>query len=148
VVSLVVEDDDIALGPQGPTYPPDHLVGGLLEPVRVAVGAGEDLLRERRRLEGLAPDEAVEVRDLDLRRLQGVELIRREQVTLGVVVAREVRAQDLEAVADRDPGSDDKERVAEALVLGVGQLVERCQAMSMAITTVLPEPVAILNAIR
>ena len=42
-----------------------------------------------------------------------------------VVVAGQVRAKDLEAVADRDARRDDQERVREALVLRVGQLVQR-----------------------
>jgi len=42
----------------------------------------------------------------------------------------------------------DEERVGEPRVLGAGELVEGLQAMSIAMTTVLPLPVAILNAIR
>ena len=73
----------------------------------------------------VAPDEAVEVGDLDLRGLQRLELVRREEVALLVVVAGEVRPQDLEAVADGDARRDDEEGVGEPLVLGVGELVER-----------------------
>ena len=46
------------------------------------------------------------------------------------------------------PGRDDEEGVGEAGVLRVGGLVERCQAISIAMTTVLPVPVAILCATR
>ncbi len=51
-------------------------------------------------------------------------MIGSEEIAFHVVVAGEVRAQNLEAVADGDPGRDDEERVAEALVLGIGELVE------------------------
>ncbi len=47
-------------------------------------------------------DEAVEVRDLDLGGLERLELIRRQEVALVVVVAGQVGPQDLQAVADRD----------------------------------------------
>jgi hypothetical protein len=90
----------------------------------------------------------VEVGDLDLRGLQRVELIGGEKVAFPVIVAREVGPQDLEAVADRDAGGDDEERIGEPLVLGLASLLSVCQAMSIAMTTVLPDPVAILKAIR
>ncbi len=67
----------------------------------------------------------MEVGDLDLRRLERLQLVRGQEVALLVVVASKVRAQDLQAVADRDAGRDDEERVRESLVLGVGELVER-----------------------
>ena len=54
----------------------DHLARRLLEPLGVAVAAGEDLLGERGRLHLLAADEGVVVGDLDRRRLEAVELLR------------------------------------------------------------------------
>ena len=90
----------------------------------------------------------MEVRDLDLGRLQGVELVRREEIALLVVVALEVGPQDLEAVADGDPGVTTRNVSLKRLSWGLASLFSACQAMSMAMTTVLPDPVAILNAIR
>ena len=51
VVGLVVDHDDVLLVAEGPADPADHLLGRFLELVEVAVGAGEDLLGERCRLE-------------------------------------------------------------------------------------------------
>jgi hypothetical protein len=42
--------------------------------------------------------------DLDLHSLQGLELVPGEEIALLVVVARQIGPEDLEAVADRDPG--------------------------------------------
>ena len=67
---------------------------------------------------------------------------------LAVVVFRVVGQQHAQAVADGDAGSDDQESVGEAVVLGLASLLRACQAMSIAMTTVLPLPVAILNAMR
>jgi hypothetical protein len=49
-------------------------------------------------------------------------------------------------VTDRDARRDDEEPLREAGVAGVYTLLIVCQAISIAITTVLPVPVAIFNA--
>ena len=124
MVGLVVEDNDVLLGPEPPADAADHLFGRFLEGVRVAIRAGENLLRKRGRLQGVVAQEGVEVRDLDAGSLEGLELVGGDQIALGVVIAGEVRSEDLEPVFDRDARRDNEERVREAFVLGVGQLVQ------------------------
>ena len=53
--------------------------------------------------------------------LQG---FRRDDVALAVVVLRIVGQEHPQAVADRDAGSDDEERVREPGVLRIGELIE------------------------
>src|SRR4051794_9957790 len=150
-VGLVVEDDDVLLRAERATDPANHLVGGLLELVSVSLGAGEDLLRERGgpfECPSIAPNEAMEVCDLDLGRLKRLELIRREEIALLVVVAGQVRPKDLQSVPDRDARVTTRKASENRLSWALASLLSACQAMSMAMTTVFPEPVAILKAIR
>ena len=73
----------------------------------------------------------------------------RHDVALAVVVVRVVRQQHAQPVADGDAGRDDQERIARSgRPGGSSSLFSACHAMSMAMTTVLPEPVAILKAMR
>jgi hypothetical protein len=67
----------------------------------------------------------VEVRHEDTGVLETDELIRGDEVALDVVVAGQVGEEHRQAVADRDARGDDEERVREAAVLRVGELVER-----------------------
>ena len=84
-----------------------------------------------------------------LARPSSVDQVRRHEVALAVVVVRVVGQQHAEPVADRDPRRHDEERVARTgCPAGWPALLSACQAMSIAMTTVLPDPVAILSASR
>ena len=73
----------------------------------------------------------------------------RHDIALAVIVLRVVGQQHAQPVADGDAGRDDQGKVSEKRAsCGLARLLRVCQAMSMAMTTVLPEPVAILNAVR
>ena len=111
VVRLVVEDHEVLRGAEHPADAADHLARRLLEPVEVAARAGEDLLGQRRRLLLLAADEGVVVGDLDRRRLEPVQLLRRDEVHRPVEGLRIVGQQHAEAVADGDARRDDQEAV-------------------------------------
>jgi len=65
-----------------------------------------------------------------------------------VVVAGEVRPQDLQSVPDRDARVTTRKASENRLSWALASLLSACQAMSIAMTTVLPEPVAILKAMR
>ena len=91
MVGLVVDHDDVLLGPEGPADSADHLLGRFPEGVGVAVRAGENLLRERGGLKRIVAQERVEVGDLDAGGLEGLQLVRSDQVAFGVVVAGQVR---------------------------------------------------------
>ena len=73
----------------------------------------------------LAQLEGVEVGDEDLRLAKLFLSCGRDDVALAVVVLRVVGQQHAQPVADGDAGRDDEERVGEAGVLRVGELVER-----------------------
>ena len=97
---------------------------------------------------GLAALELVVVGDDDLRLAEVATRSVGDEVAQLVVVLVVLGEQDAEPVADRQAGGDDEEPVGEARVVRAGRtLFSVCQAMSIAITTVLPEPVAILSAI-
>lgn len=72
----------------------------------------------------------------------------RDEVAKPVVVLGVVGQEDAEPVADGDPRGDDQERIGEPGILGIRELVEHCHAISIPMTTVFPEPVAILKATR
>lgn len=92
---------------------------------------------------------SVEIGDEDLGFFQFAAHFFGHDVERAVVVARFVGVENAETVANGDARRDDEEGIGEAGRFGVGQLVECvCQATIMAMTTVLPEPVAILNATR
>ncbi len=125
VVRLVVEDHEILRGAEHPADAADHLARRFLEPVEVAARAGEDLLGQCRCLLLLPSDEGVVVGDLDRRRLESVQLLRRHEVHRPVEGLGIVGQEHAEAVADGDPRRDDEEAGAEPLVVRVGELVER-----------------------
>ena len=56
------------------------------------------------------------------------------------------RQEHPQAVLDRDAGRDDQESVREQLGAGAPRELTACQAISIAMTVVLPLPVAILKA--
>ena len=87
MVGFVVDDDDVLLRPERPADATHHLFGRFPEGVRVAIRAGENLLRERGRLQGVVAQEGVEVGDLDSGGLQGLELVGGDQIALRVVIA-------------------------------------------------------------
>jgi len=66
----------------------------------------------------------VEIGDDDFGLLELLARVFGDEVELAVVVVGIVGEQDAEAVADGNAGGDDEERVGEAVVLRVGQLVE------------------------
>ena len=68
--------------------------------------------------------------------------------SLAVVVIRVVRQQHPQPVADGDPGRDDRKASENRASCGFASLLSVCQAISIAMTTVLPLPVAILIAMR
>ena len=70
----------------------------------------------------------------------------RDQVAQVVVVLGVLGQQHPEPVADRDPGVTTRNRLAKRASRGDCTLLMVCQAMSIAITTVLPAPVAIFSA--
>ena len=81
-----------------------------------------------------------------LRLRQLLAQVGRHDVDLAVVVVRIVWQQHAQAVADGDARRDDQEGVGEARILASRRsLLSACQAMSIAITTVLPLPVAIFE---
>ena len=125
VVRLVVEDHDVLRIAEDPADSPDHLRRRLPEAFIVAVRAGQNSLRERGGLNLLPPDEGVVVGHENRGRLEPIELVGGHEVHRPVIVAGIVRVEDPESVADRDPGGDDEEPVAEPAVLRVGGLVER-----------------------
>jgi hypothetical protein len=51
-------------------------------------------------------------------------------------------------VADRDPGGDDEDCAGEPIIPGLRRLLSAWQAISMDMTTVLPVPVAMMQATR
>ena len=125
VVRLVVEHDDLALRAQISEDSPHHLVGRLGEHARGVTLGEQHLLRGLWRAELLLRLEGVEVGDHDLRGSEVWQPVRGDEVHLPVVVRRVARQENAQPVADRDSGADDEERVAEAPILGVGDLVER-----------------------
>jgi hypothetical protein len=107
----------------GPINAPHDLIGRFRERPRL-VGP-EELLGEPSRVPGLAGQEGVVVRDHDLRAIELLEQIGRQEVALAVVVVRIVREEHPQPVPNGDPRADDQERVAEPTVLRVGELVQR-----------------------
>ena len=114
----------------------------------------------------------MEVGNEDLCFAQFRHLVGREDIVVAIIILRVVRQKDAQPVADGDAGSNDEKHVRKACILGLAILFKACQAMSiagddekgvaetgtpprrghgfrrqaisMAMTTVLPEPVAIL----
>jgi len=68
----------------------------------------------------------------------------RDQIELFVVVVR-AWLQDLQTVFDGETGCDDKDIFEKRLSCGLVTLFRICHEMSMAMTMVLPEPVAIFE---
>ena len=72
----------------------------------------------------------------------------RHQFATGVVAVRVVRLQDTETILDRQTGRDDEKAAREVFASGAADALIVCQAMSMAMTVVLPAPVASFSASR
>ena len=89
------------------------------------VAAGQDALGQLAGRDLLAQQEGVEVGDHDLGAVEPFHQLGRHHVELAVVVVGVVGQQHAQAVADGDARRDDEERVAEAGVLRVVDLVER-----------------------
>ena len=81
-------------------------------------------------------------------RLDVVEHVARDQLAAGVVAVRVVRLQDAQAVLDGEAGRDDQEAAGEVLAAGRRTALTVCQAISIAMTVVLPAPVASFSARR
>ena len=101
-----------------------------------------------RELDPLAELEGVVVGDDDLGPVDVVEHVARHQLAAGVVAVRVVRLQDAQAVLDGEAGRDDEEAAGEVLAAGRRTALMVCQAMSIAMTVVLPAPVASFSARR
>lgn len=89
------------------------------------------------------------VRDQDLAGSQKVAVGGRHEIELGVVIiAPAVRPEDLEALLDREIRAADEHGVGEAVIARHTGAVAKGPGDDIAITTVLPLPVAILQANR
>ena len=138
MVGFVVEDDDVFLGAQLAADAPDHLVGRFGKDAGSAVGensfcelAGTDLFAEQER---------VKVGDDDPGLAELFELMTGDDVAQTVIIIGVVGKQHTQPVANRDARADDQERLAEAGILRARELVDACQAISMAMTRSFPSP--------
>ncbi len=85
------------------------------------------------------------VGDDDLGAAEVGEHVGRHQLAVRVVAVGVARQQDAQAVLDGDAGRDDQEAAARSACCPSATALTVCQAMSMAMTVVLPLPVAILQ---
>ena len=148
MVGFVVEDDDVLLAAQLAADAAHHLVGRLGERARLA-------LRSRIALVSLpasprlAQQEGVEVGDDDLGLAEPLEQVGRARCRAGGSSSRgsfgsSTRSRSRMVM----PGVTIRNASEKRASCGLASLLSACQAMSIAMTTVLPEPVAILNAMR
>ena len=124
VVRLVVEDEDVLHAHQVGHDALEHLAFGL-ERVELLAAALEQRAAALRELDPLAELEGVVVGDDDLRALDVVEHVGRDQLAACVVAVGVVRLEDAQAVLDREPGRDDEEAAREALALRAADGVDR-----------------------
>ena len=97
---------------------------------------------------GVPRQERVVVDDFDLRLEQGVPEVGRDQIALAVVVVLALGCSTPRRSRIVMPGVTMRKRFAKRASLGAITLLIVCQAMSIAITTVLPAPVAIFRPTR
>ena len=88
------------------------------------------------------------VGDDDLRPLDVVEHVAGHEFAAVVVAVGIVRLEDPQAIFDREAGRDDEKAAREVLTARRRTALIVCQAMSMAMTVVLPAPVASFSARR
>ena len=146
VMGLVVDDDDVPLAAQFAADAVHHLVGRLGERTRLTVG--QNLLGQLAGVDRLAQLEGVVVGDDDLGLAELIMELRRNEVALAVVVLGSFGSSTRSRSRMVMPGVTMRNVSEKRASCGLASLLSVCQAMSMAMTTVLPEPVAILKAMR
>ena len=122
MVGLVVDHDDVLLFAQLTANTAHHLVRGLGEGAGTSVA--QNLLGDFGGLPLLAQLEGVEVGDEYLGLAQFRQQVRTHHVHLAVVVVGVAGKEDTQPVTDGDARGHYQERVGEAGVLWVGDLVE------------------------
>ena len=120
---LVVDDDDVLLAGEIAAHPPDDLIGRFNEGARLA--AGQDRLGQPRRVAAFVREEGVIVGDQDARLAEPLEQVRRQHVALAIVVVRVARQEDAQTIPNGDARRHDQERVREARILAILELVQR-----------------------
>src|SRR5712671_1625855 len=123
MVGFIVEDNDALLV----TELSAHALHNLVRCLRESTGlvATEQFLRKPSGVPTLLWKEGMVVLDDDLRSLQSFEQVRRQNVTLAVVVVGIVRQKNAQAIADRDSRANDEKGIGESGVLRIRELVER-----------------------
>ena len=148
VMGLVVQHQDVLEAHELGHHPPQHLALGF-----PGVGRGATALEERpaslRDLDALPAPEDVVVGDDDLRPVQVGQQVVRHEVAAAVVAVRVVRLQHPQPVPDGEAGGDDQESPREPAALRPAHRVDGLPGdQHVAITVVLPAPVASLRARR
>ena len=147
MVGFVVDDQDVLHAHELGHDALHHLPLGF-ERVQRLAAALEQGATASGEFQPLAQLEGVVVGDDDLGALQIAQHVARNQLAAGVVAVRVVGLEHAQAVADGQAGCDDQETARERLLLGRRTALMVCQAMSMAMTVVLPAPVASFSARR
>ena len=93
-------------------------------------------------LDAFAQLEGVKVGDDDLGAVDVVEHVAGDEFATGVVAVGVVRLEHAQAVFDGEAGRDDQKAAREFLAPGRRTALIVCQAISIAMTVVLPAPVA------
>jgi hypothetical protein len=146
VVSLIVKDDYLGLAAETPAHAPDHFVRRLRK--RAGAPASEHLLRQFPHGNLLTRQEGVVVGNEDLGLGQLLAHRLRYDIERAVVIAGIRGQQNAQRSRMVMPGVTMRKASPKRESWGLPILFSVCQAISMAITTVLPEPIAILNAMR
>jgi hypothetical protein len=99
-------------------------------------------------LQRLARLESVIIGDDDLGAIDIRQHVHRDQFAAAVVAVRVVGLKDTQPVLDGDSRGDNQESAAVEAAAGVRAALMVCHAISIAMTVVLPLPVAIFKAMR
>ena len=147
MVRLVIEHENVLHAHQVGHDPLQHLAFGF-EGVQLVAAPLQQRAPALGEIDAFAELEGVVVGDDDLGAVHVVQHVARHQLAVLVIAVRVVRLQDPQAVLDREARRNDEKPRVKRLLCGRRTALMVCQAISIAMTVVLPAPVASFSARR